>query len=159
MGDRAAAQDIMELIEGIPPGLRPPSLGALVHRARARLADSAERATAELAAAEATFRDLGLPFWLAVTRLEHAEVLAAEGRGEDAERMAAEAHATFAELRAQPWVERAAALAGSAATEPIGGPVAIYTGENVGGHPEHGRGAARGSGSGAGGVAAHHPQG
>jgi class 3 adenylate cyclase/tetratricopeptide (TPR) repeat protein len=120
MGDRVRAEEIVQHIEAIPPGLRPPSLQAHAHRARARLAESADLATAELAAAAAVFRDLGLRFWLAVAQLEHAEALAADGRREEAERMAAEAHATFAELGARPWIERAELLAGSAATEAVG---------------------------------------
>ena len=120
LGDRARAEQVIERIEAIPPGLRPPSLGAHAGRARARLADSAEHATAHLVAAQVVFRELGLRFWLAVSLLEHAEALTADGRGEEAEPMVAEARAVFAELRAQPWLDRAEALAERASAEAVG---------------------------------------
>ena len=47
-----------------------------------------------------------MPFWLAVTQLEHAELL---GGGEDAGRLLAEARETFERLEAVPWLERAGA--------------------------------------------------
>jgi tetratricopeptide (TPR) repeat protein len=119
-GDRAKAEEVVDRIEAIPPGLRPPSLGAHAGRARARLAESADGATAHLVSAETVFRDLGLRFWLAVTMLEHAEVLIADGRGEEAEPLLAEARDIFAELRARPWIERAAAVAERTSAEAVG---------------------------------------
>jgi hypothetical protein len=44
---------------------------------------------------------------MAVTMLEHAEVLLAAGDPAGAEPLVAEARAVFEELRAAPWVERA----------------------------------------------------
>jgi hypothetical protein len=114
------AEEVVGRIEAIPPGLRPPSLGAHAGRARARLAESTDGATAHLVSAETVFRDLGLRFWLAVTMLEHAEVLIADGRGEEAEPLLAEARDTFAELRARPWIERAAAVAERTSAEAVG---------------------------------------
>ena len=52
--------------------------------------------------------------------LEHAEVLIADGRGEEAEPLLAEARDTFAELRARPWIERAAAVAERTSAEAVG---------------------------------------
>lgn len=46
--------------------------------------------------------------WLAVTRLELAEWLLAQGRDAEAREPLAQARATFEELRAAPWVNRAA---------------------------------------------------
>jgi hypothetical protein len=120
IGDRAKVEEVIGRIEAIPPGLRPPSLGAHAGRARARLAESVELATAHLAAAEAVFRDLGLRFWLGVSLLEHAEVLIADGQGDEAEPMLAEAGAIFEELRARPWIERAAAVADRTSAEAVG---------------------------------------
>ena len=120
LGDRAKAEEVVGRIEAIPPGLRPPSLGAHAGRARARLAESADGATAHLVSAETVFRDLGLRFWLAVTMLEHAEVLIADGRGEEAEPLLPEARDIFAELRARPWIERAAAVAERTSAEAVG---------------------------------------
>ena len=53
------------------------------------------------AAAEAGFRQLSLPFWLAVTLLEHAELTGDE-------ESLAEAREIFEDLKATPWLERAA---------------------------------------------------
>jgi hypothetical protein len=45
-------------------------------------------------------------FNLAVTRLEHAERLLAEGRALDAEPLLREAREGFEQLQAAPWIER-----------------------------------------------------
>jgi class 3 adenylate cyclase/tetratricopeptide (TPR) repeat protein len=120
MGDRANAQEIVDRIEAIPPGLRPPSLGAHVNRARARLAESGELGEAHAAAATATFRELGLRFWAAVAQLERAELLQADGRGDEAEPFAAEARAVFEDLQASPWIARADAVTSRASAEAVG---------------------------------------
>ena len=49
-----------------------------------------------------------MPFWLALTELEHAESLSAQGRASEAEALLAEAREIFARLEATPWLERAA---------------------------------------------------
>jgi hypothetical protein len=64
------------------------------------------------------FRELGMPFWLAVTLLEHGEWLAANGRAADAEPFLAEAREIFERLRARPWIERLDQVAVAAA--PVG---------------------------------------
>ncbi|HEY3765187.1 MAG TPA: AAA family ATPase [Gaiellales bacterium] len=120
MGDRAKATDIVERIEAMPPGLRPPSLGAHANRARARLADSAELAETQAMVAATSFHELGLRFWSAVAQLERAEIVAADGRGEEAEPIAAEARLVFEELRATPFIARADALGSRASAEAVG---------------------------------------
>jgi hypothetical protein len=50
-------------------------------------------------------------FYLAVTELEHAEWLTAQGRGDEAQPLLAEARQTFEQLQATPWLERAAQIA------------------------------------------------
>ena len=57
------------------------------------------------------FRELGSPFWLAVTLLEHGEWLVQEGRGAQAGPMLDEASDIFERLRARPWLERAEKVA------------------------------------------------
>ena len=52
------------------------------------------------------FHELGVPFYLAATRLEHAEWLVSDGRGEDAEPRLTEASEVFRRLGAKPWLER-----------------------------------------------------
>ena len=56
------------------------------------------------------FREIGFPFYLAVTLLEHAESLRRRGEA-DAEPLLAEAHEIFERLGATPWLERASAAA------------------------------------------------
>ena len=48
-----------------------------------------------------------MPFYLAVSELEHAEWLAEQGRAEEAEPLLAEAREIFERLGATPWLERA----------------------------------------------------
>jgi hypothetical protein len=47
-----------------------------------------------------------MPFYVAVTRLERAERLIAQGRADEARPLLDQARETFEELRAGPWVER-----------------------------------------------------
>jgi hypothetical protein len=47
-----------------------------------------------------------MPFWVAVTLLEHAEVLVRTGRAEETEPLLAEADEIFEQLRAEPWLKR-----------------------------------------------------
>ena len=54
------------------------------------------------------FRELGMPFWVAVTQLEHAELL---GGGAETERLLAGATEVFERLEATPWLERATGTA------------------------------------------------
>ena len=97
LGDRERAGELVTTIEKLPPGLRPPYLEAQAHRFRARL----EGDEASYGAAAARFRELEIPFWLAVTLLEHGE-----------EPGLAEAKQIFERLEATPWLERATAPAG-----------------------------------------------
>ena len=96
---------------GVPPGTRPPYLDAHARRFRARLADDG----AGYEAAAGRFRELGIPFWLAVTLLEHGEWLAGQGQASEAEPLLAEASEIFERLAATPWLERARRLASSEA--------------------------------------------
>jgi hypothetical protein len=120
LGDREHALGLVGRIDAMPPGLRPPSLVAHAHRARARLAESADAAVVHHGAAVAGFDDLGIPFWAAVSRLEHGEALAAAGRHADAEPLLAAARETFAEFGAAPWVERVERATARGSAEPVG---------------------------------------
>ena len=99
LGDAQKADDLLALVEALPPG-RSPFLEAHALRLRARMADDA----GGLEVAAQRFRDLELPCYLAVTLLEHAELT-----GDDASRD--ESRAIFERLRAKPWLERAAGRA------------------------------------------------
>ena len=72
-------------------------------------------------AAAGGFREYGIPFWLAVTQLEHAESQAASSRADEAARLVEEAREIFTRLGATPWLERADAL--GAASPPAAAPV------------------------------------
>ncbi len=118
LGDRDRADELLAPVEQLPVGLRPPLLTALAHRFRARLAGESAEADDESSAAATAFRELALPFHLAVVQLEHGEWLAAQGRPADADELLAQARETFEDLGATPWVERATAAA-PARSEPI----------------------------------------
>ena len=122
LGERQRAEQLLERIEGLPAGWLAPSLRAHAARFRARLAAGTgdrRQADASFAAAGSTFREFGMPFFLAVTLLEQSEWLASEGRASEAEPLLAEARETFERLEAKPWMERAQSLALAPAMEPV----------------------------------------
>ena len=94
--DIARANELLRGVEELPPGLRRPFIETQAQRFRARMNGDASG----FKAAAAGFREYGLPFWLAVTLLEHGELTGDE-------RSLAEAREIFEELRATPWLERA----------------------------------------------------
>ena len=103
LGDRERAEELLATIEALPPGRRPPFLDAQAKRFRAKLGGDA----AGYRAAAARFREIGLPFYLGVALLEHAELTGDES-------LLAEAREIFERLEARPWLERAAAVTHSA---------------------------------------------
>ncbi len=102
LGEAAKIEELLTSIETVPAGSRPPYLDAQARRFRARLAG--DEAGYEAAAEQ--FRQLAIPFWLAVTLLEHAELLASHGQSSQAEPLLAEASEIFERLQAKPWLER-----------------------------------------------------
>jgi class 3 adenylate cyclase/tetratricopeptide (TPR) repeat protein len=104
------ADELLTMVEELPPGIRPPFLEAQVQRFRARMTDDEEG----FKGAAGGFREYNFPFWLAVAQLEHAEWLVAHGRTADAEPLLAEAREIFARLEAAPWLERAESVGGAA---------------------------------------------
>jgi hypothetical protein len=54
------------------------------------------------------FDKMQMPFWKAVSRLEHGEWLTSQGRAAEAEELLGLAAATFSELGAAPWLQRVA---------------------------------------------------
>jgi len=105
--ESAKIEELLVSIETVPPGSRPPYLDAQARRFRARL----DGDPSGFAVAEVAFRNLSLPFWLAVTQLEHGEWLAAQGRADEAEPLLTEAREIFERLEAAPWLERVTAAA------------------------------------------------
>jgi class 3 adenylate cyclase/tetratricopeptide (TPR) repeat protein len=116
LGDSANARELLAFLESEPPGRRAPYLDAQAHRFRARLDDD----ESGYEAAVRLFRELEIPFWLAVTLLEHGERLVQEGRSDEAAPLLAEAQEIFERLAATPWIERVAqASASGRAPEPV----------------------------------------
>jgi class 3 adenylate cyclase/tetratricopeptide (TPR) repeat protein len=113
MGDLAKAEQVISLIEGLKPGERSPLVEAQRARFAARLAEArgeSDSVVGEFKSATGMFRELSMPFWLAVTLLEHAEWLASQGQPDDADPLLAEARETFERLKATPWLDRADAV-------------------------------------------------
>jgi hypothetical protein len=107
LGESAKVEELVALVEAIPHGTRPPYLDAHAKRFRARLDGdpSGHRAAA------AQFRELNLPFWLAVTQLEHGDLTGDESSLDEAREI-------FEGLKATPWLERLDALAPARAEVP-----------------------------------------
>jgi hypothetical protein len=119
LADEAKLKELLEIVEALPAGLRPPFLDATANRFRAHLAAADPGADRHFTAAAAQLRALELPFHLAVVQLEHAEWLAARGRPDDAQALLAEARDTFEYLQAAPWLERLDSAAPGAVAEAV----------------------------------------
>jgi predicted ATPase/class 3 adenylate cyclase len=119
LADQAKLTELLEIVEALPTGLRPPFLDATAHRFRAHLAGDDPSADRQFTAAEAGFRALELPFYLAVVQLEHAEWLNRQNRHTDAEPVLAEARDTFEHLQAAPWLQRLDAAQASTPAETV----------------------------------------
>ena len=109
--DLDKAEELLAIPASLDPGELTPFLHANTARLRARL-DAArgnhEQVEERLRSAANLCREFSLVFHLAVTQLEHAEWLSGQGRAEDAQPLLAEAHQTFEQLQATPWLERTA---------------------------------------------------
>ena len=117
LGDGARASALLDIVEALPPGQRPPLLEAAADRFRAHLAGDEPGADRHFTAAAAQLRALMLPFHLAVVQLEHGAWLMARGRPDDAQSLLAEARETFGRLEALPWIDRVAAVTPGPAAE------------------------------------------
>jgi predicted ATPase/class 3 adenylate cyclase len=117
LGDESKLTELVDIVEALPPGLRPPLLEALAQRFRALLARDDPGADRHFTTAAAQLRALELPFYLAVAQLEHGEWLLARGRPEDAEALLVEARETFERLQARPWLDRVDSLTSAARAE------------------------------------------
>ena len=107
--DLDKAEELLAIPESLDPGELTPFLHANTARLRARL-DAArgnhEHVEERFNTAAGLFREVGLAFHLAVTQLDHAEWLTAQGRAGEAEPPLAEARRTFERLQATPWLQR-----------------------------------------------------
>ena len=95
LDDREAAEELLGTIAAVPAGRRPPFL-------EATCTDSAGDSTASRRGwrrRQLRFREIGIPFWRAVTLLEHGELTG------DTDSLDA-AREIFEGLKAKPWLER-----------------------------------------------------
>jgi tetratricopeptide (TPR) repeat protein len=117
LGDLTAAESIFERIRALKPAQRSPMAEAQLARYDAHVAardGDAEAADRRFRRSAAVQREVKARFWLAVTQLEYAEWLSAEGHADEAEPVLAEAREIFATLEATPFLERLDALAAAA---------------------------------------------
>jgi tetratricopeptide (TPR) repeat protein len=106
LGQPDKAEQILAGIEQLPPGQRPQLVNATIARFRAHLHPDLEEADRLFKGAAGLFQELSVPFYLAVTRLEHAERLQAHERSAEADPLLSEAREIFARLEAAPWLAR-----------------------------------------------------
>jgi tetratricopeptide (TPR) repeat protein len=111
-GDFDTAERLVAEMEGLDPVDRRPLLDAQVSRLRARLSGVGATGGSDEAfvAAIEGFRAITARYWLAVSLCEYGESLVSQDRRAEAEPLLAESAVLFAELRAQPWLDRLAAM-------------------------------------------------
>jgi class 3 adenylate cyclase/tetratricopeptide (TPR) repeat protein len=111
------ADQLLELLDQIPPGVIAPYLRAQLSRGRARVAaargrhDDVER---HFQAAIDTFALLGYPYWLAVAQVDFAEWLGTQARSAEATELLDQAIVALQALRAEPALRRARDLSATA---------------------------------------------
>jgi class 3 adenylate cyclase/tetratricopeptide (TPR) repeat protein len=109
LGDVAKVDELLAIVEHLPPGELNPFLratGARFTAKRAARDGDGHTAEAGFSAAARIFREIEYSFDLAVVLLEHAEWLAEVGRLDDAAPLAAEAREILDRLRARPYIDR-----------------------------------------------------
>jgi hypothetical protein len=109
MGDIAKVEELLDMVRSLPPGRRTPFLEAHSSRLGARLSalrDDGGDVASGFKGAIGLFREIGVPFWMAVTLLEHGEWLRGQDRADDATTSLTEAREIFERLEARPWLER-----------------------------------------------------
>jgi predicted ATPase/class 3 adenylate cyclase len=109
MGDLAKVEELLDTVRSLPPGRRTPFLEA--HASRLGGRSSAIRGgdgdvASAFKGAIGLFREMGIPFWMAVTLLEYAEWLVGHERADEAGASLTEAREIFERLGARPWLER-----------------------------------------------------
>lgn len=109
MGDLPKVEELLDTVRSRPPGRRTPFLEAHALRLGARLSavrgDGADVASG-FKGAVGLFREMGIPFWMAVALLEYAEWLTGQDRTDEAAALLTEAREIFERLGARPWLER-----------------------------------------------------
>jgi class 3 adenylate cyclase/tetratricopeptide (TPR) repeat protein len=114
LGNLERAEELVRMVQELPPVDRVPLLEAHSARFSARLAAARGEASSveeNFGRSTALLREVGARFWLAIVLLEHGEWLADSGRGEEAEPLLEEAREIFERLEAAPWLQRLEAVA------------------------------------------------
>jgi len=109
--DLDKAEQLLAIAETLDPGQLTPLLHAHSLRLRARLdaaRDTPSNVDEHFRASTALYREFDLTFHQAVSQLEHAEWLTRQDRAEEAKPLLTEAHQTFEQLQATPWLARTA---------------------------------------------------
>ena len=108
LDDGEKVDEILELVRSDPLGRRSLYLQAHASRIEAQsTATSDETAERDFKSSIGSFREIGFPFWMAVTLLEYSEWLDGRERGVDVAPLITEARAIFEGLQAKPWLDRA----------------------------------------------------
>jgi class 3 adenylate cyclase/tetratricopeptide (TPR) repeat protein len=105
LGDAEKLGELLETLDRLRPAQLTPLLRA--QRARFRAHSKTGDVDADFREAADLFRQIEVPFYVAVTRLEQGERLRGHARPDEAEVAVEEARAIFRRLGAQPWLERA----------------------------------------------------
>jgi hypothetical protein len=104
------AERLLAAVEALLPGEHSRFLDAHHARLSARLSSKRNTGGVEQRFNRAIelFRELAIPFWLAVSLLEYGEFLESQRRHGEADPLLKEARETFERLHARPWLERVA---------------------------------------------------
>ncbi len=120
-GDLSPVRDLLATISGFRPAQVSPFVRAQAVRLQARLeaADGeVDAVEGRFKAAAGLFREIGVPFFLAQTLIEHGEWLVGRGQVSEAEGLLLEAGEIFERLKATVWLER---LDRVRVPQPVGG--------------------------------------
>jgi len=113
LGELGEVERMAGLLAARPRGEVPPFLRAQVTRAKALIASARgedEVVEEHLAFAEATFRDLGYPYWTARVQLDKADWLVRQNRLDESRNLATEAAVTFEAIGAKSMLARSRAI-------------------------------------------------
>jgi hypothetical protein len=113
-GEVERAKELVELVTSAAVGHVPPYVRAQLPRLRALVQAAAgehENVHGDFLAAATALQGFGALFYLARTKLDHAEWLVLQGRGEETTALLTEAQELFESLDATPWLLRVQQLA------------------------------------------------